>query len=72
MQVAFDEDEKLVLPAYVDDSTNPPTIGEREYERWVVCETYVGYAYTTLAWVMGSGKAQNPTCQSVEVFRVFV
>jgi len=70
--VAFNDEERLVIPSDVDDTTSPPTIGEEEYERWVVCETYVGYAYTTLAWVFGNGVAQNPTCQSVEVFRVFV
>ena len=61
------------MQGYVDDTMDPIALDKLEIVyRWVLCETYVGYDYTTLAWVMGNGEPQNPTCQRVEVVRVFV
>jgi hypothetical protein len=65
--VAFIGD-KLVVPGFVDDSVSPPAYGEtKAYERWQVCLTNAGYQYNTLAWLMGSGEPQNPSCQKVDV-----
>lgn len=74
--VVFDLDEKLGVVAYQDDRLEP------EYEylptpltlyRWYICNTYfVSYRYVSLVWVMGDTKPQNPTCQAVEVKRVFL
>jgi hypothetical protein len=71
--VAFDECSKMNIQGYVDDRTNPPTLNKvTAYYRWYVCRTYVGYLYTTLAWVMGDHSPQNPSCVKVDVVRVFV
>lgn len=73
-QVAFDNCEKMNIQGYVDDTSSPPKFGPSvAYYRWVVCTTYYSsYTYQTLAWVVGDGEAQNPTCQKVDVVRVFV
>ncbi|RDW61343.1 hypothetical protein BP5796_11235 [Coleophoma crateriformis] len=72
--VSFDMYEYLNVQGYIDDTKTPIT-GQGstfvEY-RWYICDTYWGYAYTTLAWVMGNGKPQNPTCTKVKVKRVFI
>jgi len=50
-----------------------PTIGTTvAYYRWYICETDGGYLYTTLAWVVGAGEPENPTCSKVDVKRVFI
>lgn len=74
--VAFDKDCLLNIIQYQDDTLepaseylNPP---KRLY-RWYICQTqYSGYRYTTLAWVLGPGLPQNPTCQKVDIKRMFV
>jgi len=72
-QVAFDAAGKLNIQGYIDDTTSPLGLGVlKAYYRWYVCETYVGYDYQTLGWVLGDKKPQNPSCQKVEVVRVFV
>ncbi|KAF2810708.1 uncharacterized protein BDZ99DRAFT_462052 [Mytilinidion resinicola] len=74
-EVGFDADNKLFIEAYVDDTVTPLKDGldkAKDYYRWVVCETYAGYDYYTLAWVMGKAPAQNPSCQAVDVVREFV
>ena len=38
----------------------------------IVYAQYTGYHYTALTWVMGVHSPQNPTCQKVNVKRVFV
>jgi hypothetical protein len=70
-QVAFRED-KLFIPGYSDDLLSTPNNAPKDYNRWYVCETNAGYLYTTLAWVMGDTTPQNPTCQKVDVVRVFI
>lgn len=69
--VAFDEADLLNIQSSTDDTTSPITFGTKAYYNWYICNTYYGYAYTTLAWVVGKGDPQNPTCQDVEVKRVF-
>lgn len=72
-EVAFDEDRKMNIQSYIDDRVVPPyEAGMKAYYRWYVCKTYVGYLYTTSAWVLGDHSPQNPSCVKVEVVRVFV
>ncbi|KAF7893793.1 hypothetical protein EAF00_007307 [Botryotinia globosa] len=69
--VAFDEDNLLNIQGYQDDTVSPISFGTEAYYRWYICETYWGYHYTTLAWVVGEADPQNPTCVKVDVQRVF-
>jgi hypothetical protein len=71
--VAFDHENRLNIQSYIDDRVVPVEYGEvKAYYRWYICQTYVGYSYTTLAWVMGDHSPENPSCVKVEVVRVFV
>jgi len=74
LQVEFDENNLLAVENYVDDTVSPPTAGNTTlYRRWAICQTYyTGYTYTTLSWILGPGPAENPSCQSVDVTRVWV
>jgi len=73
VNVAFDPQDRLNLQDYYDSTTFPVTFGDRALYNWVACVSYVqGYTYQTVNWVMGGGKADNPTCQDVIVKRVFV
>ncbi|RKF64967.1 hypothetical protein OnM2_014035 [Erysiphe neolycopersici] len=68
--IGFDEDEKMFIPSFVDDTKADIQPYEDLYYRWFICETYVGYKYTTLAWVLGKNSIpQNPTCQKVDVIK---
>lgn len=73
----FNEEGFLVIWTSRDDSTTgsvqPIVPVVRAVNRWYICNsvTWAGYRYTTLAWLMGSGLPQNPTCQAVNVTRVF-
>lgn len=71
--VAFAEDGTLQLLSPVDDTKSPVELGGYKVisGRWHVCETYVAYRYITLAWTLGPGEPQNPSCKPVEVKRVF-
>lgn len=71
--VAFDAEEKLTIVGYQDDSKPLPNYSVTPYYNWYACTTAAGYVYQTLAWVIGngSGSPQNPTCQKVEVLRIF-
>ncbi|KAL3418556.1 hypothetical protein PVAG01_10272 [Phlyctema vagabunda] len=71
--MAFDSEGLLNIQSYIDDRLPPPYTGEQTaYYRWFVCKTYyTGYQYTTLAWTLGDGEPQNPTCSKVDVKRVF-
>jgi len=65
--------DQLYIPGYIDDTQVPAAVdGLKNYNRWYSCDTYAGYAYTTLAWLMGDGVPENPTCQKVDVVRVFI
>jgi len=73
---AFDKKGLLNILQYQDDTLEP---GEeylkkpRALYNWYICQTYwSGYRYTTLTWVLGSYPPQNPTCQKVNIKRVFV
>ncbi|TVY36589.1 hypothetical protein LSUB1_G007001 [Lachnellula subtilissima] len=72
--VAFDADNKLVIMRTVDDTQPLPNYSSKALSNWYACTTDSGYLYQTLAWVVGTETAvpQNPTCQKVEVVRVFV
>jgi hypothetical protein len=76
--VAFDDQSRMNIQSYIDDTKFPPRPNEnpygplKAYYRWYVCETYyIGYLYKTLAWVLGSHSPENPTCVRVTVTRVF-
>lgn len=52
--VAFDVNDRLNIQGYIDDSVYPinyTAATTTAYYRWYICDTYFGYAYTTLAWV---------------------
>jgi hypothetical protein len=71
--VAFDCENKLNIQGYIDDRMLPVEYGEvKAYYRWYICQTYAGYSYTTLSWVMGDHSPENPSCVKAEVVRVFV
>lgn len=73
--LAFDARNKLVVQGYVDWTANPPNgaVDWKEYSRWYACNTYyAAYQYQSLAWGLGPGKPENPTCVEVDVTRVFV
>jgi hypothetical protein len=56
-----------------DDTVDPPVDTEEKVKQWYVCTTDVGYVLETLAWVIGKqATPQNPTCQKVEVKRVWI
>lgn len=72
--MAFDGDT-LGLVTYVDDLVTPPVSvspGTVLY-RWFACRTYVGgYTWENLAWGLGKGEVQNPSCVEVGVEREWV
>jgi len=74
--VAFDKDSLLNIQTYLDDTLEPASEllpATVALYRWYICKTYyTGYQYTALTWVMGGGAPQNPTCQKVDVKRVWV
>lgn len=70
--VAFDDDNKLAIISYQDDTVALPNYQSKPVYNWYACTTYAGYLYQTLVWVVGNGTPQNPTCQKVDVVRVFV
>lgn len=69
--VAFDADEKLNIQGSLDDTVYPQKYSQTAYYRWYSCITDYGYTYQTLAWVIGPGAPENPTCVEVDVVRVF-
>ncbi|EKD12637.1 hypothetical protein MBM_09206 [Drepanopeziza brunnea f. sp. 'multigermtubi' MB_m1] len=68
----FDKDDRLFVPSYIDDTVTPPVYRKERLYRWYACLTNAGYVYETLAWVVGTCKPQNPTCEKVTVKRVFI
>ncbi len=72
--VGFNGDNNMYIPSAGDDTVVPPNITARaNLTRWYVCETNVGYNYTTLAWLLGGDAVpENPSCVKVDVKRVFV
>jgi hypothetical protein len=68
--LAFDTQDELTVQGYT--SSNGTTTWT-EYYRWYACDTYFsGYQYNALAWGLGSGKPENPSCVAVNVTRVSV
>ncbi|KAE9366799.1 hypothetical protein N431DRAFT_548528 [Stipitochalara longipes BDJ] len=70
--IGFDKDNKLFVPQSYDDTVVPRKLDPKPIQRWYVCTTQYGYLYTTLAWVVGPHDPENPSCQKVDVKRVFV
>jgi hypothetical protein len=72
-QFGFDRNNKLYIRGYNDDTKVPIDVTgkTKDYYRWYICVTRYGYTYTTLAWTLGNGVPQNPTCQKVDVVRRF-
>lgn len=71
--IAFDKQNRANIQSYLDDTKTPPTDTKvHAFYRWYICETnYSAYQYTTLAWTLGNGKPQNPSCFKIELVRVF-
>jgi hypothetical protein len=72
--VAFEENGCLYIEASRDDTVSPPVYfnPNRKVKNWYVCLTRYSYLYTTLSWKVGlTGTPQNPSCQKVDVIRVF-
>lgn len=76
--VGFDcEDKLFIYSSYYDEtsftpSTVPDSVDPEPLYRWYACYVYNGgYYYQALAWVT-VGEPINPTCEAVEVERVFV
>lgn len=73
--VAFDECDEMYIQSYQDDTVTPPAVlnPAAPLKSWYVCLTTWGYTYETLVWKVGqAGEPQNPSCQKVEVKRVFI
>lgn len=72
--LAFDADDKLTVQGYVDYSVQPAKPGVyKQFYRWYACQTYyASYQYVNLAWGLGAGKPENPSCVAVNVTRTFV
>ncbi|PVH98042.1 hypothetical protein DM02DRAFT_616072 [Periconia macrospinosa] len=73
--VYVDQDcEELYIPRRVDDSVSPPNplAPPEKVKSWYVCLTKEAYEYYTLVWhVGGRGSPANPSCEEVQVRRVF-
>jgi len=70
--VAFDGDGKMNIQSYIDDTVYPQVEETVTFYRWYACITdFLGYQYRTLAWMIGPGQPENPTCVKVDVLRVF-
>jgi hypothetical protein len=67
VRVGIDEDDRLYVPAYIDDVLTPG--GDKHFYNWEVCNTqFGGYRYQALAWVT-VGTPINTSCKSVNVTR---
>lgn len=72
VMVVFDKFGRMGVRQAKKYTTYTPTQMKKTVRQWHVCITNWAYRYETLAWVDGKNqKAQNPTCQKVEVKRVF-
>jgi hypothetical protein len=69
-----DECGSMYILNSVDDTVYPRRLRSTKMFNWYVCTAIVGYEYQTLAWLVGDPRfatPQNPTCQKVDVKRVF-
>ena len=72
--IAFDDDGFAYISAGLDDTISPPSYysPNRKVKNWYICLTRWSYLYETLSWKVGlTGDPQNPSCQKVDVVRVF-
>jgi len=70
----FDEEGKLLMWSAIDDRVAPiaRSATPKALYRWFMCDINVPGAVrspSTLAWGLGGGTPQNPTCQAVNVTR---
>ncbi|KAK4464025.1 cell wall protein RHD3 [Cladorrhinum samala] len=66
--VGLDADNKLFVPAYVDDVITPN--GPEIFYQWQVCHTqFMGYKYQALVWLT-VGNPLDGDCQAVNVTAV--
>jgi hypothetical protein len=73
--VNFDECGGLYIEASQDDTVTPPSLYDPplKVKNWYVCLSRWAYTYESLIWKVGlTGEPQNPSCQKVEVERVWV
>lgn len=69
---SFDADNKLNLQGVLDNGNTTEEEQTVVAYNWQICTTFnAGYSYTALAWIVGGGVANNPTCSPVNVTRVF-
>ncbi|KAJ8115813.1 hypothetical protein OPT61_g2624 [Boeremia exigua] len=72
--IAFEEDGCAYIRTTLDDTVSPPAYlsPARKVKNWYICLTRWSYLYYTLSWKIGlTGQPQNPSCQKVDVIRVF-
>jgi hypothetical protein len=72
--IAFEESGYTYISAGSDDTVSPPTYYNppRKLRNWYICLTRWSYLYQTLSWKIGvTGEPQNPSCQKVDIVRVF-
>lgn len=72
--IAFEKDGCTYISVSRDDTVSPPVYfnPDKKVKNWYVCLTRWSYLYHTLSWKVGlTGEPQNPSCQKVDVIRVF-
>lgn len=73
--IAFKDCGSMYLPVNRDDTVSPPGYYNPplKLQSWYICLTRYSYLYNTLNFKTGlAGEPQNPTCEAVEVTRVWV
>jgi hypothetical protein len=71
----FEQNGSMYIEAYQDDTVSPPINFQTplKVKNWYMCLTRWSYTYNTLVWKIGlSDQPQNPSCQKVEVERVWL
>ncbi|KAF3000831.1 hypothetical protein E8E13_006841 [Curvularia kusanoi] len=72
--IAFNKDGSAYISVGLDDTVSPPTYfsPNLKVNNWYICLTRWSYQYYTLSWKVGlTGEPQNPSCQKVDVVRIF-
>lgn len=70
--LGFDDENRMYITTDENDTVTPPKgVPAEMLCRWYTCQTLYGYTYTTLAWVYGKSPPENPSCQMVDVIRVW-
>jgi hypothetical protein len=70
--VSFNSDDFLYVQGFDDRVWPRNTSYTVPYYRWYICETYFAYVYNTLAWGVGSALPDNPSCESVQIKRIWI